>query len=97
MEKALAVFYSKCRKKHLLGECPVSSIEVCQICEVDLSNDKCPSLPEIKVAYLVDQEVVNALYAMAPQRTWKPRCVGMSQQHFQFPYTQNHMWNIPMP
>jgi len=97
VEKALVVFYSICRKKHPLRECPASSIEVCQICEDDHSTDKCPSLPKIKATYLVDQEVVNSLYAMAPQKQWPSRPTSMSQQHSQFPYTKNQMCNFRMP
>lgn len=93
----MAVFYSKCRKKHPLRECLASSIEVCQTCEADHSTDKCPSLPEIKATYLVDQEYVNALDAMKPQKSWQPHCASMTQQHFQFPYTQNQMWNFSIP
>ena len=74
-----------------MRECPTDSIEVCQTCEVEHSTDQCPSLPEIKVAYLADQGVVNALYAMVPQRPWKPHPTGMSQSYFQVPYTQNQM------
>lgn len=43
VEKALAMFCSKCRKKHPLRECPANTIEVCRICEVDHSADQCPS------------------------------------------------------
>lgn len=70
MEKALVMFCSKCRKKHALSECPVDSIEVCRICEAEHFTHQCPSLPEIKAAYLAYQGAINALYAMAPQRPW---------------------------
>lgn len=91
------MFYSKYRKKHALRECPTDSIEVCRICEAKHSTDQCPSLPQIKSTYLADHGVINALYAMAPQRPWQPRATGMSQPHYQVPYTKNQIWNIPMP
>lgn len=78
-------------------ECPVDSIDVCRICEAEHSIDHCPSLPEIRGAYIVDQGVVKALYAIAPKRLWKPHPTSMSQSHFQFFCAQNQMWNILMP
>lgn len=97
LEKTMAVFCPKCRKKHALRECPTDSIEICQLCETEHSTDQCPSLPQLKEACMADQGDVNALYAMNPQRPWKPCPPGMSESNFQFPYAQNQTWNIPMP
>jgi len=93
----MTIFYSKCRKKHALRECPTNSTEVCRICEAKNSTNQCPYLPEIKAAYAADQEVVNALYVMAPQQPSQPHLTCTSQSHFIFPYAHNHMSNVPMP
>lgn len=50
-ELPLAIFCSKCRKKHPLRECPLNVVETCVICEQSHATSSCPSLPEIKVVY----------------------------------------------
>jgi len=49
-ERALAIFYPRCTRRHPRSECPLNSIEVCLVCE-DHSTDKCPSFPELKAIY----------------------------------------------
>jgi len=44
---AMAVFCSKCRRKHAERECPLNAIEICGICPLEHSTEKCPSLPKL--------------------------------------------------
>jgi len=50
-ERALAIFYSICTRRHPRNECPLNLIEIYSICEENHSTDKCPSLPGIKFVY----------------------------------------------
>jgi hypothetical protein len=81
-----------------LRECPLDNIEICGICEESHSTSNFPSLPGIKVVYRGEKEASSSLYAMAPQKPWKPMPSGMVQNSAsQFPYSHNQMWNTPMP
>ena len=44
----LGVFCPRCRKNHLLKECPLDKVEVCQLCELNHDTKECPSLPQVK-------------------------------------------------
>jgi len=50
-ERALAIFFPRCTRRHPKNEFPLNSIEVCLVCEENHSTDKCPSLPRLKVVY----------------------------------------------
>jgi hypothetical protein len=50
-ELALAIFCPKCRRKHLLIECPLDQIEVCGICSENHATCNYPSLPRLKDIY----------------------------------------------
>jgi hypothetical protein len=56
IDLALAIFCSRCRKKHPLWECPLDNVEVCGICEKNHATKYCPSLPELKAVYQRDNE-----------------------------------------
>ena len=47
-ERALAIFFPRCTRRHPRNECPLNSIEVCLVCEEDYSIDKCHSLLRLK-------------------------------------------------
>jgi hypothetical protein len=47
-EQALCIFYLKCRKKHPPRECPLNSVHICLICELDHATNQCPYLPGVK-------------------------------------------------
>ena len=48
-EQALAIFCSKCRKKHPLRECPLDSIQVCALCTENHSTENCLRLKELQM------------------------------------------------
>lgn len=43
VEKALAIFYPRCRKNHEKNECPLDIVEVCAICANKNQTEKFPS------------------------------------------------------
>jgi len=45
VERALAIFYPRCTRRHPQNEFPLNSIEVCSVCEENHCMGKCPSLP----------------------------------------------------
>ena len=47
----LGVFCPKCRKKHLLKECPLDKEEVCCLCELKHDTKYCPSLSKAKAVF----------------------------------------------
>lgn len=76
-EATLAIFYSKCRGKHPLRECPLDKTPICTICEKDHEAQQCPSLPGIKAALQTTEEEAEAVYLMTQRRQW-PQRQGMS-------------------
>lgn len=56
---AMAVFCSKCRRKHVDRECPLNSIEICGICTLEHPNEKCPSLPNLQSIYKGNTKAIN--------------------------------------
>jgi hypothetical protein len=48
IEKAMSIFFTKCRHKHPLKECPLNTIEACAICEHAHPTKMCPSLPGLE-------------------------------------------------
>ena len=50
-ERALAIFFPRCTRRHPRNEFPLNLIEICLVCEENHSTDKCPSLPRLKVVY----------------------------------------------
>lgn len=77
-EAALAIFWSKCREKHPLRECPLDKVPVCTICEKDHETQQCPSLPGIKAALQSAEEEAEAMYLMTQRRQWQPQRQGMN-------------------
>ena len=79
-ERALAIFFPRCTRKHPNNECPLHSIEVCFVCENDHPTDQCPSLPRIKAAYQRTKGATESLYFMNQRRPHGP---GPYQQGMQ--------------
>ena len=50
-ERALAIFFPKCTKRHPINECPLNVIEVFFVCEENHAVDKCPYLQGLKEVY----------------------------------------------
>jgi len=51
LDRTMAIFFPKCRKKHPERECPLNSIEECAICELNHATSSCPSLPGLKALF----------------------------------------------
>jgi hypothetical protein len=61
-KKALSIFCPKCRDKHPKRECPLNSVQVCLICELDHPTNKCPSLLGVKASMKATNEEAYAVY-----------------------------------
>jgi len=72
----LAIFCSRCWKKHPRKDCPLDNIFICTPCVEDESRDSCPSLPGLKVEYHKDEQTIEQIYWLATKRLWKPRPQG---------------------
>jgi len=51
LDKTMAIFCTKCRKKHPEREFPLNSIEECAICELNHATTSCPSLLGLKAVF----------------------------------------------
>ena len=65
VDLALAVFCSRCRKKHPLRECPLDNIEICGIYENSYDTKNFPSLLELKAVYQGATRETEKIYFMA--------------------------------
>jgi len=63
-KQTMSVFCLKCRKKHLLRECPLESIHVCGLCIENHITDDCPTLKELQACQI---EETQGFYYMAPR------------------------------
>jgi len=72
VERALAIFFPRCTRRHPRNECPLNSIEVCSVCEENHSTDKCPSLPGLKAVYQTEG-VTEHLYYINQRRSHGPK------------------------
>ena len=50
-DEALAIFFSRCKKKHLIKNCSLNSISVCGVCVEDHTTEDFPSLPGLQAIY----------------------------------------------
>jgi len=50
-ERALAIFYPKCTRRHPRNECPLSVIEVLLVYEENNAMDKCHYFLDLKAVY----------------------------------------------
>eukprot|EP00253_Pinus_taeda_P022524 PITA_22524 len=88
-EAALAIFYSKCREKHPLRECPLDKVPICTIYEKDHETQQCPSLPRIKAALQPTEEEHEAVFLLTRRRQWQPRGQG-TNSNMPFNRWNNH-------
>jgi len=63
-ERALAIFFPRCTRKHPRNECPLHSIEVCFVCEEDHPTNQSHSLPRFKAMYKGAERATEPLYFM---------------------------------
>ena len=77
--EALAIFCSKCRKKHALRECPLETqvVETCVICSETHETKDCPSIPGLKAVFQEDPSMLESLCFIA-RRPWQ----GQQNQGF---------------
>lgn len=88
MEKALSIFYPKCRKKDLLEECTLNDVEVCALFEHDNPTKNFPSLPRLKVVLKGTTEETRQDYSVVPKNPWQSWLWGMNQD----PYVPLNSW-----
>jgi hypothetical protein len=62
LDQALSIFFLKRTDKHPLRECPLNSVQVCLIFELDHSIDKCNSLPGVKASMKATNEEEDVAY-----------------------------------
>ena len=80
-DEALAIFCSRCKKKHPIKNCPLNSISVCGVCVKDHTTEDCLSLPGLQSIY----KGANEPAAQQGQRKpWQQRAPGMLPD----PYSQ---------
>ena len=99
-EQALAIFCSKCRKKHPLRECPLDSIQVCGLCTENHSTENCLRLKELQLNSMEEVPGIEGFYYVAPRRPWQPRMPQQNQQQFpqqNYLYPPQNPWTPPMP
>jgi len=85
-EKAsMAVFCSKCRRKHADRECPLNAIEICGIYTLQHPTEKFPSLPRLHAIYKGSVEIVDQ-----SQATKIPPWRGQSHNMFPYPNSQGY-------
>jgi len=51
LARTLAIFFSKCRKKHPQRQCPLKSLKECAIYELNNPTISCPSLLGLKAIF----------------------------------------------
>lgn len=48
-DQILAIFCPKCRKKHLIRECPLEGIQVCGLCTENHATENCQNLKKLQM------------------------------------------------
>lgn len=77
VEKNLAIFCPRCRKKHIHKECPLDTVQVYAICTKDHSTENCPSLLGLKVVHREVEEETEPVYLLNQRCQWQPRQTGI--------------------
>jgi len=95
-ERALAIFFPRCTRRHPRNECPLNCIEICSVCEENHSVDKCPSLPRLKVVYQGAERVTEQLCYINQRRPpgLRPYQQGMQGSSHAY-YNPNQTTTIP--
>ena len=68
-DEALAIFCSRCKKKHPIKNCPLNSISVCGVCAEDHTTEDYPSLPGLQAIYKGANEPASQ---QAQRKPWQP-------------------------
>ena len=68
-DEALAIFCSRCKRKHLIKNCLLNSISVCGVCAEDHTTKDCPFLPGLQAIYKGANEPATQ---QAQTKSWQP-------------------------
>jgi hypothetical protein len=87
-------FCTRCQEKHIARDCPLDSLRICGICDLNHSTDSFPSLPRMKETYQGDLGAATS----SLQQPWKlwPTCMVQNSIP-PFSYSHNQSWNTPIP
>jgi hypothetical protein len=94
-DEALTIFFSRCKKRHPLKNCPLITISLCSLCTEDHETDNCPSLPRLQAIYKGENEPAEQALKGAQNKPSQVRSQGMfSDLYSQFnPYAQWNQWH----
>ena len=69
-QESLSIFCPKCRRNHVLRECPLDIKETnkCAICAKNHATKKCPSISGLKVVLEGGQPEAESLHVMGARR-----------------------------
>ena len=95
-ERALAFFFPRYTKRHLINECSLNLIDMFSVYEENHSTKKCPSLPGSKAVYQGTERVIEQLCYINQIRPQGPRQYeqGMKGVSYSY-YNPNHNASIP--
>lgn len=81
-QESLFIFCPKCRKKHLLRECPidVKGTNKCEICTENHATEKCPSIPRLKAVFEGGKPEAESLHTMGARRNWPHVTASMAPE-----------------
>ena len=93
-DEALTIFCSRCKKRHLLKNCPLNVVSLCGLCAEDHEIDNCPLLLGFQAIYKGESELTNQSMQGAQKKPWQARPQGMfADPYLQFnPYAQWNQW-----
>jgi len=94
LERTLAIFCSKCRKKHPQRKCPLNFVEECAICELNNPTSSFPSLLGLKAIFQGIGEEMEQMYFIGSKKPWKPQPPTGNQG--MFPYPSHYFNNFNM-
>jgi len=96
VERALAIFFPRCTRRHPRNEFPLNSIRVCSVCEEDHSIDKRPSLLGLKAIFQGAAGVTENIYYINQRGPHGPRSYQQGMQGTsQAYYNPNQVTSIP--
>lgn len=72
-ERALAIFFPRCTRRHPRNECRLNCIKIFLACEENHSTEKFPSLPILKVVYQGAEGVTEQLCYISQRSPLGPR------------------------
>ena len=85
----LTIFFSRCRKRHPLKECPLNNVSICGFYTDNHQIENCPSFLELQAIFKAGNE------DSAIRKPWQPRNSGgyQEQQNFMPYHTYPQPWN----